>query len=645
MSEPEKLVQVILNLGADVQLSQAEADALLKELETQVSQQMAGSSVEIINKNSPEESLSKGEPLVTLAVVIIRYAVPKLLDLLLKMIKEHRNNRLQVFAKVGAEQITIDSRTDPTELQEIQERVQATDEGEEAHERRFALLIGMTTYQDSRLNQLVSPEMDIRTLADTLKDPAIGGYDDVNLLLNESSSVILQAVEHFFKRKANTDLLLLYFSGHGVRGERDKLYLAAANTNLELLNSTALPSDFIKEAMDSSNSERQILILDCCYSGSFLNRSRAGAIKGSIGDHVNTAGAFKGNGFGRVILTATDRTQVAWEGQRVTGQVEKSVFTEHLIEGLKTGNADDDRDGWIGLEELYKYVYKRMVTTSKDQTPEMNAFNMKGTIILARNPKPKPVELPPELQSLIDHPYADVRITAVSKLSQLFENSQYGMALAARKALEKLAVDDSRMVSDAAGKALGILPSEKPPPPEPSEPRRAPAAPGRIPPAASIPVTNRQPADFPRQPAPPSQPGPWWTQIQPLPGTRSGAGTKSGPSLVEDPYPGSDSKLPPSVASAPVRQASVQPSNTAYPAFQNPSTQKTGGIQTPESLALLAGVLSVLIFFLPVWIWGFIVGLRAMKTTSNSPQAVAGFVLSCIALTIELILILYLIAG
>src|SRR5215211_5848054 len=174
MSEPEKLTQVILNIRADGDLSQAEADALLHELEAQVSKQMAGS-VEIISKQSPEESQSKGEPLMTLAIVVIQYVVPKLIDIIFDMIKERRNSQVRAFAKVGGEQITLDSRTDLVEFQEIQNRVQAANTGDEVPERRFALLIGSTSYQDTRLNQLASPEVDIQALEDILRDPSIGG--------------------------------------------------------------------------------------------------------------------------------------------------------------------------------------------------------------------------------------------------------------------------------------------------------------------------------------------------------------------------------------------------------------------------------------------------------------------------------------
>ena len=634
MSEPEKLVQVILNIGADGDLSQAEADALLYELEARVGEQMAGS-VEIISKQSPEESQSKGEPLMTLAIVVIQYVVPKLIDIVFDMIKERRNSQVRAFAKVGGEQITLDSRTDLTELQEIQDRVQAANTGDEVPERRFALLVGTTSYQDTRLNQLASPEVDVQGLADVLRDASIGGYDDVKLLLNQSSLAISQTVEQFFKRKANTDLLLLYFSGHGVRDEDGTLYLAAQNTDLELLRATAIPSDFIKILMDRSKSERQVLILDCCYSGSFLHGSKGVA---AVDVPVHAARAFEGNGYGRVVLTATDKTQLAWEGQRIMGQVQKSVFTEHLIEGLRSGEADHDRDGWIGLDELYKYVYNRMVKTLRhqNQTPEMNVFNMKGNIILARNPRPKPIELPAELQSLIGHPYADVRLAAVGKLKELFGGSQYGMALAARKALEKLAADDSRMVSEAAARTLGIIPSEKSAPPEVSEPPRGSDA------AKPIPASGTPAPESARQGVPVSPGVAWWTQIKPLPGTRSGGGTKSGPALVEE----NSARLvntplapDPGVAATWASQAS----NPVYPAFQAPPTRRTRSLQEPETLALIAGVLSLLLIFLPVSIWGFIVGLRAIRTTSNSPRAVAGFVLSCIVLAMQLILIIYLI--
>ena len=80
--------------------------------------------------------------------------------------------------------------------------------------------------------------------------------------------------------------------------------------------------------MDRSASKRLVLVLDCCHSGAF-----GYGAKSAPGASVGTATAFEGTGRGRVVLTATDSTQYAWEGDQVIGDVENSLFTHYLIEG------------------------------------------------------------------------------------------------------------------------------------------------------------------------------------------------------------------------------------------------------------------------------------------------------------------------
>ena len=325
--------------------------------------------------------------------------------------------------------------------------------------RKLALIIGNSEYQDPTLARLVTPNEDVNDLAEVLRAPEIGEFDEVTTLVNEPSANIRLEVESFFAEKKPDDLLVLYFSGHGVRDDQGQLYLAVKDTRHNRLRATAIPAAFITDGMDHSRSRRQVLILDCCHSGAF-----AQGIKGATGASVGTASAFEGTGYGRVVLTATDSTQYAWEGDEVIGEAENSVFTHYLIEGLRTGAADMDADGRISLDELYDYVYEQVVNKTPKQTPGKSSYKQQGEIVIARNPrpiKPKPAELPVELRHLIENPVASAREAAVRELSNLLYGSIPGLVLAAHEALKRLAEDDSKRVANAAAQILAAYAEEQ----------------------------------------------------------------------------------------------------------------------------------------------------------------------------------------
>lgn len=318
---------------------------------------------------------------------------------------------------------------------------------EPALSRKLALVIGNSQYDDRSLAQLVTPSEDVNDLARLLKSGDIGEFDEVSTLVNESATNVRKAVARLFKEKSPDDLLLLYFSGHGVLDDQGQLYLAVRDTERDLLSGTAIPAGFITREMDRSRSRRQVLILDCCHSGAF-----ARGAKGVVGATVGTASAFEGIGYGRVVLTATDATQYAWEGDQVIGQADNSVFTHFMIQGLQTGEADANGDGRITLDELYDYVYDQVVTRTPKQTPNKWSFKQQGDIVIAKNPRPvvKPIELPAELKAAIESPLANVREGAARELDRLLNGSNAGLALSAHEALRQLFEDDSRRVSAAA---------------------------------------------------------------------------------------------------------------------------------------------------------------------------------------------------
>ena len=318
----------------------------------------------------------------------------------------------------------------------------------------YALIIGNTEYSDPGLAQLTAPGKDTEDFARVLKDQAVCAFDDVKILMNEPEYVVRGTIDEFFDQRTPDDLLVLYFSGHGVRDELGALYLAVKNTIRTRLRSTAIKSDYVREAMDQSRSRRQVLILDCCNSGAFAQGTKA-----ATGVSIGTASAFEA-GYGRIILTASDSTQFAWEGNRVIGETDNSLFTHFLVQGLE-GEADLDGDGRITVDELYDYAYEKVKLATPKQTPSKFSSKQQGEIVLRQNiriDEIKPVPLPAALLDSIENPFPDVRLGAVRHLTKILNGKNLGLASSAREALERIAKeDDSRAVSSAALEALGII--------------------------------------------------------------------------------------------------------------------------------------------------------------------------------------------
>jgi len=204
--------------------------------------------------------------------------------------------------------------------------------------RKSALIIANWRYDDPLLRTLVAPSRDAEDLAAVLGDPAIGGFD-VQVVSNEPSYRVCESAETFFDSRDRDDMLLLYFSGHGVTDADGQLYYATRNTLHNRLRSTAVAAIWVNNLMNECGSRRQVLLLDCCHSGAFARTKAAPT--------VNVAQYFSGpaheEGRGRFILTASDAFQYSFEGDAVQGSGVNSVFTGALIEGLRTGQSRSRR--------------------------------------------------------------------------------------------------------------------------------------------------------------------------------------------------------------------------------------------------------------------------------------------------------------
>jgi len=243
--------------------------------------------------------------------------------------------------------------------------------------RRLALLIGNSKYDDPEFTPLKKPLQDVDMLAEILQDPNMGHFDEVESLNNQPYNILREKIYDFFIGKQPDDLLLFYFSGHGVEEDR-KLFLTVKDTNKLKVIPTAISARFVREACKKSGSKQQVIILDCCYSGLF---------GGKGGSNQNLA-EFASKARGQVVLAATSRSQEAMEDNKKLGPIPTSVFTHFLLEGIKTGAADTNEDGHIGINELFSYVENKMAEVFMGkQTPHKHELSPSTQeIIIAHNP-------------------------------------------------------------------------------------------------------------------------------------------------------------------------------------------------------------------------------------------------------------------
>ena len=194
--------------------------------------------------------------------------------------------------------------------------------------------------------------------------------------------------------------------------------------------------------MDSCRSKSQILILDCCQSGAFAREGKKTGNQKAI-----TEATFEGIGSGRAVLTASDSTQFALEGDQVIPGAHLSLFTHFLIEGLITGEADIDNDGNISLDEWYEYTHSKVVSSTPEQIPQKWIYQQQGELLIAKSPISK-TKLPMDLLQLIGNSLPGARETAVKELFKLLQSRDAEVFNLAHQELEKLEEDNNQRVSD-----------------------------------------------------------------------------------------------------------------------------------------------------------------------------------------------------
>ncbi|MBE7381042.1 MAG: SUMF1/EgtB/PvdO family nonheme iron enzyme [Leptolyngbya sp. SIO1E4] len=242
--------------------------------------------------------------------------------------------------------------------------------------KKVALLVGVGEY-GSGLKSLQCPANGVTELQAVLEEASIGGFDEVIPLVNPDVGTMRTRMGEVFSRLRKRDLVVFYFTGHGIKTMTGEFYLTTSQTQLfengQLNPGTAVEASFVKGVISNCYAQRKVIILDCCFGAAFAE----GFLTMDSGG-VDVEAQLGGEGW--VVLTAATARNYALEqaGEPL------SVYTRYLVEGLKTGAAAQEGQDYISVGHLYDYVRHKVQTAAPTMEPAIFNGYQGEEILLAR---------------------------------------------------------------------------------------------------------------------------------------------------------------------------------------------------------------------------------------------------------------------
>ena len=219
----------------------------------------------------------------------------------------------------------------------------------------FAVVIGISQYQNPAIPQLTYADKDATLFADWLQSKAGGsvpGYQ-VKLFINEKATIanIYEALDWLKTKVSKDDIVYIYFSGHGDIETSDTIsqgYLLAWNSPATNYRNNAISVANINENandLTTRNHAKVIIITDACHSGSMAGDFYKG--------RQLTAANLQLVLNNQVRLASCEANQQAAEGPGWGAG--RGVFSYYLLRGLQ-GLAAANNDGIIPLSSLETFL-------------------------------------------------------------------------------------------------------------------------------------------------------------------------------------------------------------------------------------------------------------------------------------------------
>ncbi len=228
----------------------------------------------------------------------------------------------------------------------------------------WAVIVGIERYY--HMPALRYTKSDAFYLYSHLRSPEGGALpaNQIRLLVDEDASHrnIIMAMRDVYLRADENDVVLFYFSGHGLAGSFLPVDYDGFDNRLEHFE--------LREALLATRARHKLIIADACHSGSLVPEAnglaaRSGGIDNQLLQYYQALSDAKA---GTALLLSSKGVEYSLED----GGLRSGVFSHYLIRGLE-GGADQNRDKIVSIQELFEYIHREVrIYTGNLQTPVLS---------------------------------------------------------------------------------------------------------------------------------------------------------------------------------------------------------------------------------------------------------------------------------
>jgi len=180
------------------------------------------------------------------------------------------------------------------------------------------------------------------------------------MLLNDRATRkgIIQSLDELTQKAKSGDVAVVFYAGHGDCKIAGQFYLLPIDVNLGKLTESGVSGEELRGRLARLPCT-VLLIMDCCYAGSFDAGKKKRAMPTEAADLVRE---LVSDDQGLVVMCGASKEQESGEEAKIG----HGYFSQALIEGLE-GKAASRRDGLVYLTGLQNYVEERVRELSHDE--------------------------------------------------------------------------------------------------------------------------------------------------------------------------------------------------------------------------------------------------------------------------------------